>query len=107
MQARPQRRMPSIWKLATWHGIELLGPACWRCGVIPKGITWRQANRYLDRAHVIDRQADGLDLEPNLRPLCRRCHRSQPTFRPGEETDALAWFGPGPQEQLPLFVLPT
>lgn len=45
------------------------------------------------RAHIIDRVFDGLDVEWNLALLCDWCHRTQPIFKPGEETGALAWFG--------------
>jgi hypothetical protein len=56
-------------------------PSCYACG-------WWMG---LERAHLIDRVFGGLDLACNLVPLCHDCHREMPSFRPGEESEALAW----------------
>ena len=89
---RPRRRMPSLKRIARFHGLG--DPACYCCGYVHPGEwTWDTANRWLERAHVIDRCFGGLDHEGNLRPLCTWCHRQQPPFSPGEEASALAWVG--------------
>lgn len=84
--------MPSMQKIAAFHGLGIT-PMCVRCGSQPPVATWREAQSWLQRAHIIDRIADGLDLETNLAPLCERCHQSQPMFEPGDEPQALEWFG--------------
>jgi hypothetical protein len=53
---------------------------------------WEDGGGRLEKAHVIDRFAGGLDTLPNFRPLCPTCHRLQPMFVPGQEAEALAWF---------------
>jgi 5-methylcytosine-specific restriction endonuclease McrA len=78
---RPPRNMPSMKKIVAYHGLPT-PPTCVRCGL----------DGYLERAHIIDRVFDGLDLESNLLPLCPLCHRSQPIFKPGDEDAALKWF---------------
>src|ERR1700676_1593342 len=88
--------MPSLAKIAEFHhlGDE---PFCVRCGYSRPGLwTWATAGGWLDRAHLIDRGADGLDIEPNLLPLCRGCHSGQPYFENGDEAKALMWFRGGP-----------
>jgi ribosome modulation factor len=85
MPRRPKRRMPSVKKILEHHGLSPT-PACVRCGAAVD----------VERAHIIDRSDDGLDNCPNIAPLCKWCHLSQPIFHPGEEASALAWF------QLPL-----
>ena len=87
---RPGRWMPSLLKIAQFHG---LGdePFCVRCGYQPPVQTWREAARYLQRAHIIDRVYDGLDAVQNIVPLCGLCHRRQPIFR--DKVPALEWFG--------------
>jgi hypothetical protein len=88
---RPPRRMPSLLKIAQFHG---LGdePFCVRCGWQPPVQTWREASKYLERAHIIDRVYDGLDAVQNIAPLCGPCHRyQQPIFR--DPLTALDWFG--------------
>lgn len=77
-------------------------PGCWACGwLTPPWISddpnlpfekrWELATKYLDRAHLIDRCFDGLDIAPNLVPLCVICHKEQPSYRPGMEENALSW----------------
>lgn len=92
LPARPDRRVPSLHKIAEFHDLGDL-PRCFRCG-FTQGGTWRDATSWLERAHVIDRSAGGLDNLVNLRPLCRWCHRCQPSFVSGDEQIALAWFSP-------------
>lgn len=91
---RPTRRMPTLIKVAQFHGLAL-PPACVRCGYTPGVATWREAAGHLERAHVIDRGYGGLDLLCNILPLCPPCHRAQPIFRPADRSEALAWFGAG------------
>lgn len=76
---RPERSMPTLRRLCDFHGIY----GCVRCGT----------SEGLERAHVIDRFLGGLDNLVNLRPLCSQCHRLQPSFAPGQEDEALEWFG--------------
>ncbi len=89
---RPPRRMPGLERIARFHS---LGPAahCVRCGFARQPPEWARAAGWLERAHIIDRVFDGLDLESNLLPLCSPCHLDQPVFRAGEEAPALRWFG--------------
>ena len=89
---RGPRRMPSMRRIAAHHGLGQ-DPYCVVCGYGPPASTWMAASSYLERAHIIDRCFDGLDVEANLAPLCGSCHRSQPIFEPGDEERALAWFG--------------
>jgi hypothetical protein len=88
---REPRRVPSLAKVADHHGLDAR-PSCVRCGYEPPVDSWREASGWLQRAHVIDRFAGGLDNAANLRPLCRMCHRMQPIFVPGDEDVALEWF---------------
>jgi 5-methylcytosine-specific restriction endonuclease McrA len=90
--ARRPRRMPSLSWIARYHDLGEV-PRCVRCGFHPPEDRWGDTSGYLARAHIIDRARDGLDVEANLAPLCYGCHRSQPSFRPGDEADAFAWFG--------------
>lgn len=87
---RPGRRMPSLASIARFNNLGE-DPYCMKCWYEPEG-KWRDANGWLERAHVIDRVFNGLDNESNLRPLCSRCHRSQPIFEVGQESEALKWF---------------
>lgn len=80
--------MPTMARIAAWWNLG--GPECFRCGWTRRGWTW--ADNALQRAHLIDRCRGGLDLEPNLVPLCEPCHRTMPPFGPGEEAGALAWL---------------
>lgn len=95
---RPKRRMPSLAKIAAFHDMGPT-PHCYRCGTRapenPWGSRWtgwRAASWFLDRAHMIDRWADGLDNCANLYPLCPACHGSQPVFKVGDEDAARAWL---------------
>lgn len=94
---RPPRRMPLLrtvhryWmtgrrsEAMTWFGqVDLDEMSCYACG-------WWTESVSLERAHLIDRVYGGEDQPPNLVPLCRRCHREMPSFRPGEERLALDW----------------
>jgi len=89
---RPKRQYVSLPKLAQHLGVYEQHPACWRCGTEAPVDRWEDASGWLERAHVIDRWADGIDVACNLRPLCSFCHRIQPIFEPGDEGAALAWF---------------
>lgn len=89
---RGARTWPTLRQIAAHHG---LGPEpyCLRCGWQPPVETWVAARGLLERAHIIDRVFDGLDLVSNIAPLCAPCHRAQPIFGPRDEYDARAWFG--------------
>lgn len=89
---RPGRSLPPLEAIAGYHDLGPV-PHCVRCGRVYEG-TWRGAGQRLHRAHVIDRFLGGLDLEPNLLPLCVLCHTFQPSFGPGDEAAALSWFLP-------------
>ena len=91
---RPSRRMPPMLKIANHHGLGER-PHCVGCGYLPPCETWIEAASYLERAHIIDRWAGGLDGPQNLAPLCGPCHRGQPIFEPGDEEMAIHWFGLG------------
>jgi 5-methylcytosine-specific restriction endonuclease McrA len=78
---RPPRTMPSMKSILRY--LDFPAGECWKCG---------GDFDYLERAHVIDRCGDGLDVEPNLRPLCVTCHRLQPMFVNGQEAEAAQWF---------------
>jgi hypothetical protein len=60
----------------------------------PKRIeaAWRQAGRFLDRAHLVDHMFDGSDDASNLIPLCHFCHKDMPAFRVGQHDAALRWI---------------
>jgi hypothetical protein len=73
--------MPSIQAVRSHWGIT--HPECIRCG----------SETRVEKAHIIDRCAGGLDHAGNLLPLCHVCHREQPEFVNGDEAEALAWFG--------------
>lgn len=102
---RPARRMPTAEQVArywidegkTFGGMNRAGvitfgsgrsdlaPACFRCGEqVP---AWNK----LDRAHLVDRARDGLDIECNLALLCVQCHRSMPSFEPERAAIAIAY----------------
>lgn len=89
---RPARRMPPLGKIAAYHNLGS-APHCVRCGDWALVAHWDESSRFLDRAHIIDRHLGGLDDLQNIAPLCPKCHRRQPSFAPGQETSALAWFG--------------
>ncbi len=91
MTYRQPRKMPTMVALARHLGIHDDPPACFRCGWAKEDAVWKSGHG-LERAHIIDRWADGLDAVQNLRPLCHECHRTQPIFEPGQEEDALLWF---------------
>lgn len=93
LATRPPRRMPSLTSIADHRGLLGKHPHCVRCGWQPPVTSWAKASQWLERAHIIDRVVDGLDLTSNLAPLCSPCHRSQPIFWPADEGDALSWFG--------------
>ncbi len=90
MTLRPKRRYVSLSRIARWHDLGDM-PYCVKCEYC-EGTTWQSAQGWLERAHIIDRTYGGLDIEPNLLPLCAHCHRHQPAFKNGEEAEALAWF---------------
>ena len=105
--ARPPRAEPSLGSLADYwltraddlgpgYAVAHIGwgePSCHRCGwLVPEG---HDPRPWLDRAHLIDRAAGGLDTHANVVPLCHLCHRSQPMFLPGQEAEALDWLKAG------------
>ena len=96
LPVRPRRRMPTLLAIARYHGLGEVS-YCVRCGYRPPWDHWGISSTYLERAHIIDRCFDGLDVAPNLAPLCSWCHRTQPIFKPGDEAEAYAWFGLRPK----------
>lgn len=80
-------------RIARHWGLADDRPRCIRCGYTPLQDSWRTVHGSLQRAHLIDRCFSGLDLEPNIVPICALCHRLQPIFRAGDETAALIWLG--------------
>jgi hypothetical protein len=90
--ARPERRMPTLWKLAEYWAargtfdVLLDDPHCFGCredvsefchGETPKA-RWNSLSGYLERAHLVARVYDGLDAPQNIVPLCGPCHRLMP-----------------------------
>jgi 5-methylcytosine-specific restriction endonuclease McrA len=103
---RPGRRMP------TWQAIQRYWyrqergwvgfgqcdpgePTCYRCGWWCMRDDKRSEADGLERAHLVDRCFGGLDIEPNLVLLCSTCHRSMPSFEPGDEHKAIEWVETG------------
>lgn len=92
---RPGRKTPSAKNIMLYwasrdeyYDFDLFTPACFRC---------RRRARYwsdLDRAHLVDRARNGLDLECNIVLLCAPCHRVMPSFGVGEEGSAILWTIP-------------
>jgi hypothetical protein len=113
---RGGRRMPRMWKIVLyWHEhpgafgqVNLDGtPYCFRClREVPTQRwpgwrdTWDAASPSLDRAHLIDRSAGGLDGPQNIVPLCGECHGGMPSFEPGDEDKAIAWVHAGKELRL-------
>lgn len=97
MPERPGRsmRLPHLvaayWAEVGWpFVVDADAPRCFRCQVP----TSRWSN--LDRAHLVDRARDGLDIECNLVMLCHTCHRVMPSFGNSavDELAALLWVVP-------------
>lgn len=89
---RPPRRMPPAHRVAAFWAaqdgpfiVDHSVPQCFRCGIYVS--EWR----VLQRAHLVDRWAGGLDHEANLVMLCALCHRVMPVFLPGEDERARRW----------------
>lgn len=104
---RGLRTMPRMWKIALhWHDHpDVFGevdlddvPYCFRClrevsqakRATPRD-TWNAASRQLDRAHLVDRAADGLDGPQNMVPMCRQCHAVMPLFEAQDADEAVHW----------------
>lgn len=68
-----------------WLGVDLAWPFCFACW--SEELEWSQ----LERAHLVDRSAGGLDGPQNVVLLCPACHRAMPSFRPGEGAEARRW----------------
>lgn len=100
---RPPRRTPTHMKIAKYHNITI--PQCMRCGWYPPTTDWKEAHKYLQRAHIIDRVYGGLDLPANMAPLCVPCHDRQPSWEPGHEALALSWFYRLPNQPLITSIL--
>jgi 5-methylcytosine-specific restriction endonuclease McrA len=89
---RPGRRMPAARRVAAFWAaqpgpftVHPDVPQCFRCGA---GVgKWSD----LERAHLVDRWAGGLDHAANLVMLCPLCHRAMPIFLPGEVEQARGW----------------
>ena len=89
---RPGRSMPTVRRIADYWGKP--SDHCWRCNL---------ASDYLERAHLIDRWAGGLDSVANLALLCVTCHRLMPCFTPGDEDAAVAYACPQEPSELLAF----
>ncbi len=93
---RPGRRMPKADQIvAYWvdrgelFQIDPDEPGCFACG-LPVD-EWGR----LERGHLVDRWAGGLDGPQNLVMLCSPCNRVMPGFLPGQEAEAVAWVQNG------------
>lgn len=108
LPARPPRRMPALWTLASYwaarfglDGDALAVPFCFGCGTeMPAdGATperrWNRAAGRLERAHLVDRFLGGLDGPQNVIPLCVLCHKLMPMFDIEQGDAALAWVTGG------------
>lgn len=90
---RPPRKMPlgrqiaEYWQhLGAPFHIDADVPQCFCCRRV--STDWRD----FDRAHLVDRQLGGLDLEANLAMLCPRpCHTLMPVFEIDEWEKAIQW----------------
>lgn len=101
MSARPKRKMPSLTKIVEYwekrfpiDGLFLVDwgePACFGCNRMAPAFS----PRYFERAHLVDRCRDGLDLESNLVPLCGACHAVMPSFGPKDGAAAIEWVHKG------------
>lgn len=98
---RPSRRMPDLWRIARYwlerdvFWVDLEQPHCFGCfnapepdQSVPDAARWNDSV-FLERAHLADRAAGGLDGPQNLVPLCHSCHRLMPEFTDGRE--AIKW----------------
>ena len=72
-------------KRDTFPNVDAKNRKCFGCGL--KVPSWRS----LDRAHLVDRMHDGLDVEPNIAMLCIYCHNVMPSFKAGEGQAAIDW----------------
>lgn len=77
---RPPRRMPSAGVIARHWGTSKR--RCMRCGLGCRP----------DRAHIVDRQAGGLDGVQNLWLLCPECHDEMPSVQPDQVPGAWRWL---------------
>lgn len=57
-------------------------------------MVWRHAEKWLDRAHLMDRSLGGPDIRANLVPMCHVCHDDMPPF--DTRADALKWIASRP-----------
>ena len=98
LEPRGPRKMPSQLAIVrSWmtrrDGPNWLAeddPRCFRC--LRPSSEWR----FLQRAHLVDRVAYGLDAVQNLAMLCAACHAIQPCFDYWHGRNALVWvFDPG------------
>jgi hypothetical protein len=109
----PRGKQPSLYELAVfwkdqedvpgdWVKFRGIGePMCFRCGWMPPvddeqelSKSWRDAGRYLDRAHLADYVITGDNSLRNMIPLCHYpCHRTMPSFN--QRDDALDWVATG------------
>lgn len=104
---RPWRRMPTLWELAAYWAplgvfeVEVEDPHCFGCALVvdlfpgEPSERWQAGRVLLDRAHLVDRAAGGLDGPQNVVPLCTRCHRAMPSFGAGRGPDAIEWVRSG------------
>jgi hypothetical protein len=106
--ARPPRRLPPLWTIASyWAGrgepfaVDLASPHCFACWAQPEctGSTprqrWGRTRPALERSHLVGRARDGLDGPQNLVPLCVFCNRMMPAFGIDRALDAIAWVQAG------------
>jgi hypothetical protein len=101
---RPARRMPSLWRIVSYWAdrgtfdVDLDEPHCFACGWYEDSdgatgkIRWGNSSRWLERAHLVARVCDGLDVPQNIVPLCGQCHRVMPDEVGAE---AIAWVQAG------------
>jgi|GEM_PF-6564122 len=79
------------WCDSFWDWFE---PSCMACGMPvfdidparPTFNTWDKTEGFLQRCHVVPRDMNGLDVEPNLVLMCKPCHASQPQSADPEDT---------------------
>lgn len=97
--------MPTLYRVALYWSqfpdvfdVDLDTAFCFRCAIVvafdetkTQREVWREANRYLQRAHLADRYRGGLDGPQNLVALCIPCHRVMPTFDDGEGAIRWVW----------------
>jgi 5-methylcytosine-specific restriction endonuclease McrA len=89
-----QKRIHSYWlesrpseSYELFNQYDIAEPSCYSCGCWSECEVWSY-----ERAHIVDRMLDGLDIESNLVLLCRPCHKRQPIIGPDNYAHFIEWI---------------